>query len=324
MSDLPAAPGPDDALHILVAGTRGFCAGVRRAVDTVELALARYGPPVYVRHEIVHNATVIARLQAMGARFVAENDEVPAGAVLLLSAHGVPPDVEQDAHRLGRRVVDATCPLVAKVHLEARRLVACGAEVVLIGHADHPEVIGTLGWIGAGAHRVATLDDVAALQVADPSRVAYVTQTTLAVTEVQVLVAALLERFPAMQGAEYGQVCCATQNRQDGVRELAAAVDMVLVAGAANSSNANRLREVAEAAGCPARLVAEAEELDAVWFAAARRIGITAAASTPESVVEGLISRIRLWRAVTVSELPGIEEPYRFRLPAAFEAELPA
>lgn len=322
--DQRSAPGPDPSWHVLLAGTRGFCAGVRRAVETVERALAVYGPPVYVRHEIVHNAAVVARLTALGARFVAAAEQAPPGSVLLLSAHGVAPDIERDAARHGRRVIDATCPLVKKVHLEAERLVRQGFEVVMIGHAGHPEVEGTLGRIGPGAHLVASAEEVGRLQVRDTRRVAYVSQTTLSVEDVRGIAAALLVRYPQMLGAEQGHVCYATQNRQDAVRDLAAAgVDVVIVAGAANSSNANRLREVAERCGRPSRLVAGPSELDPAWLSAARRIGVTAAASTPDSTTHALIEQLRRWRPVTVSALPAVAEPYRFRLPDPFDADTP-
>ncbi len=275
----------------MLAGTRGFCAGVRRAVETVERALAVYDLPVYVRHEIVHNAAVVARLTALGARFVAAAEQAPPGSVLLLSAHGVAPDIERDAARHGRRVIDATCPLVKKVHLEAERLVRQGFEVVVIGHAGHPEVEGTLGRIGPGAHLVASVEEVGQLQVRDARRVAYVSQTTLSVED---------------------------------VRDLAAAgVDIMIVAGATNSSNANRLREVAERCGRPSRLVAGPSELDPAWLSAARRIGVTAAASTPDSTTHALIEQLRRWRPVTVSVLPAVAEPYRFRLPDPFDANAP-
>ena len=275
----------------MLAGTRGFCAGVRRAVETVERALAVYDLPVYVRHEIVHNAAVVARLTALGARFVAAAEQAPPGSVLLLSAHGVAPDIERDAARHGRRVIDATCPLVKKVHLEAERLVRQGFEVVVIGHAGHPEVEGTLGRIGPGAHLVASVEEVGQLQVRDARRVAYVSQTTLSV---------------------------------EVVRDLAAAgVDIMIVAGATNSSNANRLREVAERCGRPSRLVAGPSELDPAWLSAARRIGVTAAASTPDSTTHALIEQLRRWRPVTVSVLPAVAEPYRFRLPDPFDANAP-
>lgn len=275
----------------MLAGTRGFCAGVRRAVETVERALAVYDLPVYVRHEIVHNAAVVARLTALGARFVAAAEQAPPGSVLLLSAHGVAPDIERDVARHGRRVIDATCPLVKKVHLEAERLVRQGFEVVVIGHAGHPEVEGTLGRIGPGAHLVASVEEVGQLQVRDARRVAYVSQTTLSVED---------------------------------VRDLAAAgVDIMIVAGATNSSNANRLREVAERCGRPSRLVAGPSELDPAWLSAARRIGVTAAASTPDSTTHALIEQLRRWRPVTVSVLPAVAEPYRFRLPDPFDANAP-
>ena len=260
-------------------------------METVERALAVYDLPVYVRHEIVHNAAVVARLTALGARFVAAAEQAPPGSVLLLSAHGVAPDIERDAARHGRRVIDATCPLVKKVHLEAERLVRQGFEVVVIGHAGHPEVEGTLGRIGPGAHLVASVEEVGQLQVRDARRVAYVSQTTLSVED---------------------------------VRDLAAAgVDIMIVAGATNSSNANRLREVAERCGRPSRLVAGPSELDPAWLSAARRIGVTAAASTPDSTTHALIEQLRRWRPVTVSVLPAVAEPYRFRLPDPFDANAP-
>jgi 4-hydroxy-3-methylbut-2-enyl diphosphate reductase len=302
-------------LQVLLAEPRGFCAGVERAIEIVERALAIHGAPVYVRHEIVHNRRVVETLARKGAVFVAEVDEIPEGAVTVFSAHGVARKVEGDAAGRALQVIDATCPLVSKVHKEAQRFADQGREVILIGHAGHPEVEGTLGRVSGTVHLVATAADVAALEPADPHRLAYVTQTTLSLDDTRAVVAALEARFPGILGPNVGDICYATQNRQTAVRALAAQVEAVLVVGAANSSNSNRLREVAEAAGVPATLVERPEEFDPASLVGRARIGISAGASAPEELVQELIARLASVFALTVEGLDGIAENVHFRLP---------
>ena len=310
-------------LRVLLAQPRGFCAGVERAIEIVERALALHGAPVYVRHEIVHNRRVVDRLRAKGARFVEEVDQIPAGAVTVFSAHGVAEAVERDAAGRGLRVIDATCPLVGKVHKEGRRYAARGYEVVLIGHRGHPEVEGTMGRIPGRVHLVTCIEDVARLAPADPDRLAYVTQTTLSVDDTRGIVAALERRFPAIVGPDLRDICYATQNRQTAVRALAGAVDVVLVVGAHNSSNSNRLREIGEAAGVPAYLVEDAAALDPAWLDGASAVGITAGASAPEELVEELIARLGRTHEVEVDLLDGVEERVRFRLPEELDGGAP-
>jgi 4-hydroxy-3-methylbut-2-enyl diphosphate reductase len=303
-------------LRVLLAQPRGFCAGVERAIEIVERALALYGAPVYVRHEIVHNKRVVDRLRAKGARFVEEVDQIPEGAVTVFSAHGVAEAVEQDAAARGLRVIDATCPLVGKVHKEGQRYAARGFEVVLIGHRGHPEVEGTMGRIPGGrVHLVTCALDAERLEPADPARLAYVTQTTLSVDDTRAIVAALKRRFPAVVGPDMRDICYATQNRQTAVRALAGAVEVVLVVGAHNSSNSNRLREIGEAAGVPAYLVEDAGALDPAWLDGTSAVGITAGASAPEELVRELIARLGRSYEIEVVPLDGVEERVRFRLP---------
>jgi 4-hydroxy-3-methylbut-2-en-1-yl diphosphate reductase len=304
-------------MRILLAQPRGFCAGVVRAIEIVERALTRFGAPVYVRHEIVHNRHVVESLREKGAIFVDELDEVPEGAVAIFSAHGVATAVEDEAARRGLDVIDATCPLVKKVHFEGQRYAAQGRDVVLIGHPGHPEVIGTIGQIPAKVHLVRGPADVDALAIADPSNVAFVSQTTLSVDETRDTAAALRRRFPAIIGPDTKDICYATQNRQTAVRELAQRCDAVVVIGAANSSNSNRLREIAAEEGTSSRLIEDANSLDWDWIADVDTLGVTAGASAPERLVTELIEAIASRVDVRVETLDGIEETIRFRLPAA-------
>lgn len=302
-------------LRVVLAKPRGFCAGVERAIEIVERALERYGAPVYVRHEIVHNRRVVDLLRAKGARFVEEVDEVPTGAVTVFSAHGVAQVVENDAAGRELHVIDATCPLVSKVHKEGRRYAGKGYDVVLIGHRGHPEVEGTMGQIPGTVHLVSTVADVAEIAPTDPQRVSYVTQTTLSIDDTRDIIAALKARFPAVVGPDVRDICYATQNRQTAVRALAEKVDAVLVVGARNSSNSNRLRELGEAAGVPAYLVEEPAEFDLSVLSGASSVGITAGASAPEELVDELVARIGGQFEVSVESLAGVEENVQFRLP---------
>jgi 4-hydroxy-3-methylbut-2-enyl diphosphate reductase len=308
-------------MRILLAEPRGFCAGVVRAIEIVERALERFGPPVYVRHEIVHNRHVVEGLRAKGAVFVGELDEVPDGAVTVFSAHGVARKVEQAAESRGLPVLDATCPLVTKVHVEGRRYAAQGRAVILVGHAGHPEVEGTLGQIGGEVHLVATEADVAALPIPTDRPVAYVTQTTLSVDDTRAVIEAIRARFADAVGPGTRDICYATQNRQGAVRELARQAEVVLVVGAANSSNSNRLREIAEECGARAFLVADAGEVAPAMVEGAATVGLTAGASAPERLVEEVVAKLRSLGAAEVAALPGIREDVSFRLPAALAAE---
>ena len=307
-------------LRVLLASPRGFCAGVERAIEIVEGALERFGAPVYVRHEIVHNKRVVDTLAAKGARFVEDIDDVPKGAVTIFSAHGVAAAVERRAADRDLSVIDATCPLVAKVHKEGRSYAAKGFEVVLIGHRDHPEVAGTMGQVPGRVHLVTCVEDVAALEPADPAKLAYVTQTTLSVDDTREVIDALHARFPEIVGPDMRDICYATQNRQTSVRALAEAADVVLVVGARNSSNSNRLREIAETAGVPAYLIEDAAALDPDWVADAEAVGITAGASAPEELVSELVDRLAGLHDIDVELLSGVEENVRFRLPPELDA----
>ena len=303
-------------MRVILAQPRGFCAGVIRAIDIVEQALARFGAPVYVRHEIVHNRHVVDSLRAKGARFVESLDEIPPGAITVFSAHGVARAVEDDAGQRGLHVLDATCPLVAKVHGQGKRYVTQGRVVVLIGHAGHPEVEGTMGQIPGRVELVQNERDVAALDLARDTPVAYVTQTTLSVDDTRGIIAALEQRFDDIVGPNINDICYATQNRQSAVRELAKIADVILVVGAKNSSNSNRLREIGVESGVPSYLIADGAELDAAWVRGARVVGLTAGASAPETLVSGVIDALAALGPVDVSVLPGIEEKVEFRLPA--------
>ena len=303
------------SLHVILAQPRGFCAGVVRAVEIVERALQVHGPPVYVRHEIVHNRHVVDSLRDKGVRFVEDIGDIPHGAVTVFSAHGVSRKVEDDAGGRELQVIDATCPLVSKVHHEARRYARKGYEIVLIGHPGHPEVEGTQGQVPGPVHLVSDLSDVTALEPRNPARLAYVTQTTLSVDDTREIIAALKARFPEISGPDVKDICYATQNRQSAVRLLANRSDVVLVIGAHYSSNSNRLREISEETGTASHLIPDAGGLDPAWLAGARTVGITAGASAPEVLVQDLIDRLREMFDVTVGDLDGIEENVTFRLP---------
>jgi 4-hydroxy-3-methylbut-2-en-1-yl diphosphate reductase len=304
-------------LKVILSQPRGFCAGVVRAIEIVERALRKYGPPVYVRHEIVHNRHVVERLKAKGAHFVENLDDIPDGAVTIFSAHGVPRVVVDEAIARDLPVLDATCPLVTKVHNEARRYVARGRTLILIGHAGHPEVEGTMGQVPDPVYLVQTEKDVELLDLPSDAPVAYVTQTTLSIDDTRGIIAALQKRFSDIVGPDTRDICYATQNRQTAVRELSTLVDVILVVGAKNSSNSNRLREIGEEAGIPAYLIADGSELDPNWLLGARTVGITAGASAPEILVEDVIAALRRIGSVEVSTLPGREENLEFRLPNA-------
>jgi 4-hydroxy-3-methylbut-2-enyl diphosphate reductase len=301
--------------EVVLAHPRGFCAGVTRAIDTVERALLRHGRPVYVFHEIVHNGRVVGDLAARGAVFVDDLELIPEGAVTVFSAHGVSNAVVSRARERRLRVIDATCPLVTKVHLQAQRYAAQGYAIVMIGHAGHEEVEGTVGSVDGSVHLVATLADVAALPVVPGSRVAYVTQTTLSLDDTRELIEALQARYPGIVGPDLDGICYATLNRQNAVRRMAREVELVLVVGSRNSSNSNRLREVASQHGIPAYLVEDATELRSSWLAGIRRVGVTAGASTPELLVRGLLGRLADLGIYTERELDGPAETVFFRLP---------
>jgi len=302
-------------MDILLANPRGFCAGVERAIAIVERALERFGAPIYVRHEVVHNRFVVENLRAKGAVFVEELHEVPDGATVIFSAHGVSKAVRAEADRRRLRVLDATCPLVTKVHLEVARQRVQGREVVMIGHKGHPEVEGTMGQSTDGMYLVETAADVSGLNVADPQQLAYVTQTTLSVDDAAAIVAALRQRFPAIVGPRKDDICYATQNRQDAVTRLTQACDVVVVVGSRNSSNSNRLREVAVHGGARGYLVDRAEELDPAWFVGARRVGVTAGASAPEVLVAEVVSALRSLVHGGIEEAVHAPEGVNFPLP---------
>ena len=303
-------------LKVVLAQPRGFCAGVERAIELVERALKKFGPPIYVRHEIVHNRHVVEDLRTRGAVFVDELDEIPPGAMTVFSAHGVAKRVEEVARERGLPVIDATCPLVAKVHNEGRRYAGAGREIVLVGHAGHAEVEGTIGQIDGVVHLVQTVEDVAKLQPGTPDRLAYITQTTLSVDDTRGIINALKARFPEIVGPDVRDICYATQNRQQAVRDLAQVVDMILVVGSRNSSNSNRLKEIGDEIGKPAYLIDDAEALRPEWFRGIATVGLTAGASAPEMLVQGVIDGLRQFDAVEVTTLAGVAENVRFRFPA--------
>jgi len=305
----------DSHVEVLLAKPRGFCAGVDRAIAIVEKALAIHGAPIYVRHEIVHNKFVVDDLRAKGAIFVEELSEVPSGNTVIFSAHGVSLAVRDEAEARGLRVFDATCPLVTKVHVEVAKMRDQGREVVMIGHAGHPEAEGTMGQSDDGMYLVETLEDVARLDVRDPQKLAYVTQTTLSIDDASRIIAALKARFPAIIGPKKDDICYATQNRQDAVKFMAPRCDVVIVVGSPNSSNSNRLREVAANLGREAYLIDRPEELRAEWIAGKRTIGVTAGASAPEVLVQEVIFRLQQLGAKRVHEIEGIEENVTFPLP---------
>jgi len=301
--------------EILLAQPRGFCAGVDRAIEIVERAIQLHGAPIYVRHEIVHNAYVVEDLRKKGAIFIEQLDEVPSGNTVIFSAHGVSKSVRADAEARGLRVYDATCPLVTKVHVEVAKMRDEGLDIVMIGHKGHPEVEGTMGQVAEGMYLVEDIADVEALQLRDPLRVAFVTQTTLSVDDAAEIIAALKARFPAIREPKKQDICYATQNRQDAVKFMAPQCDVVIVVGSPNSSNSNRLREVAEKRGIPAYMVDAPEQIDPQWLAGKRRIGLTAGASAPEALAQEIIRRLHELGARNVRALEGIEENIAFPLP---------
>ncbi len=302
-------------MQVILANPRGFCAGVERAIAIVERALEKFGAPIYVRHEVVHNKFVCDDLRAKGAIFVDELDEVPAGATVIFSAHGVSKAVRDEADRRGLRVFDATCPLVTKVHVEVGKMRREAREVVMIGHKGHPEVEGTMGQAEGGIHLVETVEDVRSLMPLHADRLSYVTQTTLSVDDARQVVAALREHFPEIEGPKKDDICYATQNRQDAVKQLAARCDVVIVVGSTNSSNSNRLREVAEQHGRRAYLVDQARDICPDWFADAGSVGITAGASAPEVLVSEVVQRIESLGGTVVRQMGGVEENVNFPLP---------
>jgi 4-hydroxy-3-methylbut-2-enyl diphosphate reductase len=302
------------AMEVSLANPRGFCAGVERAIAIVERALAQFGAPIYVRHEIVHNKYVVEDLRAKGAVFVEELDDVPRGSTVVFSAHGVSKQVRADAEGRGLKVFDATCPLVTKVHVEVAKMLREGYEIVMIGHRGHPEAEGTMGQAQGGMHLVETVNDVTRLQPAS-GKLAYVTQTTLSVDDAAAVIAALKARFPSIRGPKRDDICYATQNRQDAVKLMAPQCEVVIVVGSPNSSNSNRLREVAEHMGAQAYMVDRAADLRPEWIAGKRRIGVTAGASAPEILVNELIDRLKALGAQSVRPLKGIEESVVFTLP---------
>ena len=302
-------------MQALLAQPRGFCAGVDRAIEIVERALQMQGAPIYVRHEIVHNDHVVADLRRKGAVFVERLEDVPEGATVIFSAHGVSREVRDEAQGRGLKVFDATCPLVTKVHVEVSRMRREGREVVMIGHAGHPEVEGTMGQADGGIHLVESVADVARLVVSDPQRLAYVTQTTLSIDDCREIIDALRHRYPEVAEPKKQDICYATQNRQDAVKFMVPQCDLVLVIGSPSSSNSNRLREVAQKMGCEAYLIGSAAELDPAWLQGRQRVGITAGASAPEVLVTELLARLRELGVVTVRQLPGVQEDTAFPLP---------
>ena len=311
-------------LTVILAQPRGFCAGVERAIEIVERALKKYGPPVYVRHEIVHNKHVVEDLRAKGAVFVDELDEIPDGAVTVFSAHGVAENVEVEAKGRGLPVIDATCPLVSKVHKEGRNHARRGREVVLIGHEGHPEVEGTKGRIPGSVHIVSTPDDVAALRIGNGGGLAYVTQTTLSVDDTRDVIDALKTRFPDVVGPDVKDICYATQNRQSSVRALAGIVDLILVVGAGNSSNSNRLREIGVEANIPSYLIDDASQFNPDWLEGVGAIGVTAGASAPEALIGALIDHLKAFGDLDVRLQDGVDENIEFKLPRELQDVEPA
>jgi len=307
-------------MEVLLANPRGFCAGVERAIGIVERALVIHGPPIYVRHEVVHNKFVVEDLRKKGAVFIEELAEVPAGSTVIFSAHGVSKAVREEAETRGLKVYDATCPLVTKVHVEVAKMRESGREIIMIGHKGHPEVEGTMGQTAGGMHLVETVVDVAKLTVRNPALLSYVTQTTLSVDDAAQIVLALRQRFPQISGPKKDDICYATQNRQDAVKFMAPKSDVVIVVGSPNSSNSNRLREVAQNMGVPAYMVDNAGQLEAAWIAGARRIGVSAGASAPEVLVQEVIAKLRELGAARVTQLDGISENVTFPLPKGLTA----
>lgn len=307
---------PDlSATEVVLAQPRGFCAGVDRAIEIVERALRLHGAPIYVRHEIVHNRYVVNDLREKGAIFIDELEQAPAGAIVVFSAHGVSKAVREQADRLGLKVFDATCPLVTKVHVEVAKMRQAGREIIMIGHKGHPEVEGTLGQVPDGMYLVETSDDVRALDVANPDNLAFVTQTTLSVDDAAKVADALRQRFPSIVEPKKSDICYATQNRQDAVKFMAPQCDVVFVVGSVNSSNSNRLREVAERKGAKAWLIDDPDMIQPEWLHGARRVGLTAGASAPEVLVQSVVNRLKSLGVVSVKTLPGTEENIAFPLP---------
>jgi 4-hydroxy-3-methylbut-2-enyl diphosphate reductase len=312
----------DTSVEILLAQPRGFCAGVDRAIEIVERALQQFGAPIYVRHEIVHNAYVVKDLRDKGAIFIEELADVPAGNTVIFSAHGVSKAVQEEASQRGLTVFDATCPLVTKVHIEVAKMRRDGREVIMIGHDGHPEVEGTMGQTEAGMYLVETVEDVETLQVVDEDMLAYVSQTTLSVDDTADIIAALKHRFPNISEPKKGDICYATTNRQEAVKFMAPRSDVVIVVGSPNSSNSNRLREVAEKMGVPAYMVDNATQLDPAWFLGRQRIGVTAGASAPEILVEAVVDRLREFGVKSVRVLEGIEENVTFPMPKGLRSRV--
>jgi 4-hydroxy-3-methylbut-2-enyl diphosphate reductase len=302
-------------MEISLAQPRGFCAGVDRAIEIVERALQQFGSPIYVKHEIVHNKTVVEDLRGKGAIFVDELEDVPTGSTVVFSAHGVSQDVRSQAESLGLKVFDATCPLVTKVHVEVSKMRAQGCEIIMIGHEGHPEVEGTMGQVNDGIYLVETEEDVARLAIAEGTPLAFVTQTTLSVDDASKVIAALKAKFPDIREPKKADICYATQNRQDAVKFMARQVQLVLVVGSPSSSNSNRLREVAEKLGVPAKLIENADSLEQTWFEGVKHIGLTAGASAPEHLVQGVVKRLKEWGALSVRNLEGVEENIAFPMP---------
>lgn len=302
-------------MDILLANPRGFCAGVDRAIIIVEQALEKFGAPIYVRHEVVHNKFVVDELKNKGAIFIEELDEVPTGNTVIFSAHGVSKAVREEAEQRGLRVFDATCPLVTKVHIEVDKMHQAGREIIMIGHKAHPEVEGTMGQSDSGMYLVETPEDVEALKVTDPTKLSYVTQTTLSIDDAAMIVEALKKKFPEIQGPRSDSICYATQNRQDAVKIMAKDCDLVIVVGSPNSSNSNRLREVAQNQGVEAYMVDNASHLKPEWVQGKKHVGISAGASAPEVLVQEVIAKLQSLGAVKVSELQGVVENVVFQLP---------
>ena len=309
--------------EILLAQPRGFCAGVDRAIEIVERALQQFGAPIYVRHEIVHNAYVVEDLRSKGAIFIEDLDDVPAGNTLVFSAHGVSKAVRAEAASRGLTIFDATCPLVTKVHVEVAKMRRLGCEIIMIGHDGHPEVEGTMGQAEEGMHLVETVDDVAKLNVQDPHKLAYVSQTTLSVDDTADIIAAIKARYPNVTEPKKGDICYATTNRQEAVKFMAPQVEVVIVVGSPNSSNSNRLREVAEKKGTPAYMVDNASQIDPQWLLGKQRIGVTAGASAPEVLVQAVIDRLKELGACSVRALEGVEEHVTFPLPKGLDKPVP-
>ena len=304
---------------VLLANPRGFCAGVDRAIDIVNQALKKFGPPIYVRHEVVHNKTVVNELKSLGAIFVEEIEEVPAGETVIYSAHGVSKVVQKDSKEKHLEIYDATCPLVSKVHAEVIKYSKLGYECILIGHQNHPEVEGTMGQFddsfGGSIHLVESVEDVSELQIGDPTNLVYVTQTTLSIDDTQTIMDSLKTRFPEIHGPKTNDICYATQNRQDSVKQLTLECDLVLVIGSVNSSNSNRLKEISTRSGVPSYLLDSADDLDVKWLSNKKNIGLTAGASAPEILVQSIINKLKAYGAINVINAAGVEESITFKIP---------